>query len=68
MIKLKTYKTAQAYINVLEENAKELERIEAELKGKQATINKTLAKLRAYKKRGIVEKVSKYHYIIKGQK
>lgn len=68
MIKLKTYETARTYIKTLEENAKELERIETELKEKQATINKTLAKLRAYKKRGIVEKISKYHYIIKGQK
>jgi hypothetical protein len=60
----KTYTTAQNYINIINNEAKEIELLESLLAQKHKKIEKTLAKLRAYKMRGIVRQVSKYNYEI----
>ena len=60
----KTYKTAQNYINIVKNEAKEIELLESLLAEKHRKIEKTLAKLRAYKMRGIVRQLSKYNYEI----
>ena len=61
-IRDKTYITAQGYVNDLNTEAREIELLECILVEKLKKVEKTLAKLRAYKKRGIVKKVSKYRY------
>lgn len=58
----KTYKTAQEYIDIVEKEAREIELLEELLHEKHKKIDKTLMKLRTYKKRGIVKQVSKYRY------
>ena len=64
MKKEKTYKTAQNYIKIVNKEAEEIEILKILLAEKQKKIEKTIAKLRSYKKRGIVRKVSKYNYEI----
>jgi hypothetical protein len=64
----KTYETAQNFIDTVNNEAKEIELLEQLISEKKRKIEKTLAKLRAYKKRGIVKQNSKYNYeIIKGE-
>lgn len=60
----KTYETAQNYINIVNNEAREIELLESLLAEKHKKIEKTLAKLRAYKMRGIVRQLSKYNYEI----
>lgn len=60
----KTYKTAEQYIKIVEENFKDIELLESTLSYKRLIVEKTLAKLRVYKKRGIVKKLHKYKYEI----
>ena len=60
----KVYKTAQTYIDAVNKEARELELLESLLREKYAKIEKSLAVLRAYKRRGIVNKISKYNYEI----
>jgi hypothetical protein len=59
-----TLQTAQEFIDLIEQEEKELLDLELALKIKRNEIAKTLAKLRAYKKRGVVTKISKYKYIV----
>lgn len=61
---LKTYETAQKYLNDLNAKAKEIMSLEKQLEEKKQDLEKTLACLRAYKKRGVVKKISQYHYEI----
>jgi hypothetical protein len=60
----KTYKTAEQYIKIVEENFKDIELLESTLSYKRLMLEKTLAKLRVYKKRGIVKKLHKHKYEI----
>ena len=59
-----TYQTAQNFIDAVNNEAKEIELLEQLISEKKRKIEKTLAKLRAYKKRGIVKQNSKYNYEI----
>ena len=59
-----TYQTAQNFIDTINNDAREIELLEQLISEKKMKIEKTLAKLRAYKKRGIVKKNSKYNYEI----
>lgn len=59
-----TYNTAKQYIDTVNIAAREIELLEKLLSEKKNKIEKTLAKLRAYKKRGIVKQNSKYSYEI----
>lgn len=63
-IKERTYLTAQNYIDIVNNEKKEIELLEQLISEKKRKIEITLAKLRAYKKRGIVRKISKYNYEI----
>jgi hypothetical protein len=66
--KQKTYLTAQKYIDSVNNEAREIELLENLLREKHKNIEKTLANLRSYKKRGIVKQISKYNYeIVKGE-
>ena len=62
MVKEKTYRTAQTYIEKVREQAQEIEELQKLLSEKTAGVEKTLAKLRSYKRRGIVEKINTYVY------
>ena len=59
-----TYQTAQNFIDTVNNEAKEIELLEQLISEKKRKVEKTLAKLRAYKKRGIVKQNSKYNYEI----
>jgi hypothetical protein len=59
-----TYQTAQNFIDTVNNEAREIELLEQLISEKKRKIEKTLAKLRAYKKRGIVKQNSKYDYEI----
>lgn len=62
----KTYKTAQEYIDIVEKEAREIELLEDLLQEKHKKVERTLMKLRTYKRRGIVKQVSKYRYEVVG--
>jgi predicted P-loop ATPase/GTPase len=57
-----TYTTAQGFIDTVNNEAREIELLESLLSEKRRKVDKTLAKLRAYKRRGIVKQINKYKY------
>ena len=63
-MKKTTQETAQEFIDFIEQKYREIDLLEQELKTKKNEIAKTMAKLRCYKKRNIVTKISKYRYIV----